>query len=331
VSAPPAAFSELPSYGELLQRTDAPPGASWGLFGPGAAGDLGTLALLCPEQVRLGAASVVTGERHALNYPIDAFDPPLLATRPAAQLTLSSRHAEHLDDVLDGFNPQSSSQIDGLRHRRHERHGFYNNASTEEIAQTSRLGVQGWAEKGIAGRGIVLDVERLLGGDDPHEWHSQGSVVTADDLEASLHHQNVSMGAGDIVLLHTGWAGWYLDDLDDAGRERVRTSGRFTGMEQSRTVLEWIWDHRVPLLASDTYALERLPAVAHSPFTSQHDGGMMHQEMLALLGLAVGELWRLRELARACARDERWTCLVTSAPLNVRGGVSTTANAMALR
>ena len=36
----------LPSYADLLARTDAPPGSSWGIFG--ADDDLGTLNFLTP-------------------------------------------------------------------------------------------------------------------------------------------------------------------------------------------------------------------------------------------------------------------------------------------
>jgi len=48
--------------------------------------------------------------------------------------------------------------------------------------------------------------------------------------------------------------------------------------------------------------------------------------------------WRPRErprdlnaLAADCANDGRYTGLLTAAPLNVRGGVGSTANALALK
>ena len=123
----------LPTYQELLARTDAPAGSSWGLFGRGEEGDLGTVSLLDSQAVLRGIGCVVSGERFGLNYPIDAFDPPMLPSRPAATLTVHSRHPEHRDDVIDGFNPQSSSQLDGLTHRRHEHHGFYNGAGDGDV------------------------------------------------------------------------------------------------------------------------------------------------------------------------------------------------------
>ena len=52
--------------------------------------------------------------------------------------------------------------------------------------------------------------------------------------------------------------------------------------------------------------------------------------MIPLLGLAVGELWALDDLAAACARDGRYECL-GSKPINLVGGVGTPANATAVR
>ena len=318
--------STLPTYAELLVRDDAPAGSSWALE---QLGDLGTAGLLTPDRAVAGAAAVRTGQSFALNYPVDAFDPPLLPTRPAPRLHLSSRHPDHLDDHLDGFNPQSSSQIDGLRHRRHERWGFYNGYGSEEVNHsTATLGVQAWADRGLVGRAVLLDLQ--AGCADPSQWHRDGAVLRAGDLDEACRRQDVELERGDVLLLHTGWAAWYLSQ-DESDRSATRQRGQYTGVEQSREVLAWLWDHGVALAGSDTYAFERLPPVPSSPFSSRHDGAMMHQEMLALLGLAIGELWRLEHLAATCAEDSRWTCLLTAAPLNVVGGVSTPANALAIR
>jgi hypothetical protein len=61
------------------------------------------------------------------------------------------------------------------------------------------------------------------------------------------------------------------------------------------------------------------------------DAGMMHQELIASLGMPLGELWRLDALATACAQDQRWHCLVVVKPLHLEGGVGSPANATALR
>jgi hypothetical protein len=47
------------------------------------------------------------------------------------------------------------------------------------------------------------------------------------------------------------------------------------------------------VIAADTFAFEALPARTGSPFGGGTDSGMMHQRLIALLGFAIGELWRL--------------------------------------
>ncbi|MDW6057287.1 hypothetical protein SAZ11_03345 [Streptomyces sp. FXJ1.4098] len=58
---------------------------------------------------------------------------------------------------------------------------------------------------------------------------------------------------------------------------------------------------------------------------------MMHQQLSAMLGLAIGELWRLTPLATAGEADLRRICMVVAKPLNLRGGVGSPANATAIR
>ncbi len=328
MSSPPEG---LPTYAELLDRTDAPAGSSWGLFGEGPAGEQGTLALLGPAAVLAGARAVRRGAAFRLDYPLDAFDPPLVPTRPPPQHRITSRHRDARDDVLDGWNPQSSSQVDGLRHRRHPVHGFYNGVPDDAVdVGTPALGVNRWAERGLAGRGVLLDVARLREQEGRPVDHERGEALDVADLDRAAARADVQVEPGDVVLLRTGWAGWYLG-LDEAGRTAVRARGRYTGVAQSHETLAWLWDHRVALVASDTFAFEAMPPAASSPFVSDTDGGMMHPHMLGLLGLALGELWRLDDLAEDCAGDGAHEVLLVLSPLHQLGGVATPANATALK
>ena len=57
----------------------------------------------------------------------------------------------------------------------------------------------------------------------------------------------------------------------------------------------------------------------------------LHPRLLGRLGIPIGELWWLDELARQCHADGRFTCFITSAPLHVTGGIGSPANALAIR
>jgi hypothetical protein len=57
----------------------------------------------------------------------------------------------------------------------------------------------------------------------------------------------------------------------------------------------------------------------------------MHPQLIALLGMVVGELWRLDELAADCAGDGIYEFLLVVKPLNVVGGVGSPPNATAVK
>jgi hypothetical protein len=72
--------------------------------------------------------------------------------------------------------------------------------------------------------------------------------------------------------------------------------------------------------------------VPASPYrgSAPNDHGMMHQQLLAKLGMPLGELWRLGPLARHMRSAGRWDAFITIKPLNITGGTGSPANATAL-
>ncbi|CAL9642207.1 hypothetical protein SUDANB145_06363 [Streptomyces sp. enrichment culture] len=321
----------LPTYDELLDRTDAPPGSSWHLFD--AEPERGMANLAGSRQILRGAQCVRDGRALNLDYPLDAFDPPMSKARGIPRHRITAKHDQARDDVLDDFHLQASTQIDGLRHRRASGHGFYNGVPDGEITPRSpRLGVQLWAETPLAGRGLLIDIDGLLRDRGTPLDHAAGPALTPDLLDAALDAQGSRVEDGDLVLVHTGWAQWYLT-TDPATRAETRESRRATGFAQSRDFAAWCWDHRIALMATDTFAVEVLPVLPDSDFlhSAPEDAGMMHQELIAKLGLPLGELWNLTALTADCRATGRWDSLLTVKPLHLTGGVGSPANATALR
>ena len=56
---------------------------------------------------------------------------------------------------------------------------------------------------------------------------------------------------------------------------------------------------------------------------------LLHFHMLAFFGMPIGEMWNLEALAEDCAADGHYDFFLTSAPLNVPGGVGSPPNALA--
>lgn len=326
------------SYDELLNRTDAPAGSAWGLFGE--RDDIGTVNFLTPERVVAAARLVRRGAVFNLDLPLDAFQPPLSQHRGSVEHTIFQTNANHRDDRVDNFYLQGSTQIDGLRHFRHWEHGFYDGAADDEIAVgTSRLGVDRWADHGMVGRGVLLDIAAYYEAAGRTIDQMQPQPLSVTDLEATAAHQGVSFEHGDILLLRTGWLCAVLDQNEEE-RARLQAGLVCPGLENSKETLRWLWDQRFSVVAADNVALEAYPPPADSPFVSPDEAagrdrmahtGMMHRLLIPLLGLAIGELWNLEELASDCHEDGVWEFLLVAKPLNLVGGVGSPANAVAIK
>ncbi|MFF1882231.1 cyclase family protein [Pseudarthrobacter sp. NPDC058196] len=318
-----------PQFAELLGRAAELSGTSWGLFSEATRG---TPSFTTPDTILEARHSIRSGTVFGLDYPADAFDPGMSLKRGAPRHTIYSSHPAHRDDYLDGYYLQGSSQIDGLRHRRADDVGFYNGTADELITEgTPDLGIQEWAEQPIAGRGVLVDLAGYRDGTGEPIDHAGGEPLTLDLIHAALAAQSVSTRPGDVLLLHTGWCEWFVA-LDPDEKQSLRESRKATGVAQSQEFVAWAWDSRFAVVAADTFAVECLPAVPDSPYRESafNDHGMMHQQLLAKLGMPLGELWRLGPLARHMRSTATWDAFITIKPLNITGGTGSPANATAI-
>lgn len=318
-----------PSFTELLRRDGALAGTSWGLF---PEPDRGTPSFITEDAVLEARNCIRTGTVFGLDYPADAFDPGMSLKRGAPKHTIYSSHPAHRDDYLDGYYLQGSTQIDGLRHRRADDVGFYNGTADDLVTEGTReLGIQDWAEKPIVGRGVLIDLAGFRAAQGAPIDHEAGEPLGLDLIQAALAAQSVEVRPGDILMLHTGWCDWFLALAPDA-KQKMRDSRRATGVSQSEEFVAWAWDNRLSLVAADNFAFECLPPVASSPYRSSapNDHGMMHQQLLAKLGMPLGELWKLGPLAQHMRSTGRWDAFISIKPLNITGATGSPANATAI-
>jgi hypothetical protein len=325
----------VPTYEELTRRVDGPPGSSWGLFGPGD--QLGTLNFLTPERTAAAAGLVRRGATFNLDHPLNTFVPSLAGTRPPTEHHIFSNNPHHRDDWLDSFYLQSTSQVDGLRHIRHPRHGFYGGVPDDAVdVGTADLGIQLLAEKSIAGRGVLLDAVRYYESDGRPLDFGTLTRITPADLDGMAELCGVTLQPGDIVLLNTGFAESWIASTPE---QRAARSGG-TGLDQSEEMLAWLWDHQIALMASDNGGLESFPVNPDSGWVDPDEpppprgpshNGMLHRPLIGLLGMIIGELWKLDELAADCAGDGVYEFFLTVKPLNLVGGVGSPPNAIAIK
>jgi kynurenine formamidase len=310
------AFDELPLIEGLGLRH------AWGSFGEGD--DLGSINLLTPERVLAGVAQVRSGETISLDLPLDLPNPPLFGRKPYHHEVFALSRNE-MDDRLDGFHLQASTQWDALSHVRCREHGFWGGRTDNPSNDRNDLGIDRWAEHGIAGRGVLVDVAGHLAAEGRPLDPFAGTVIPLDDVEGALASQGVELQDGDVLCLRTGWVGAY-QALDQVGREQLATGRdelRFSGLRADEATARFLWDHHVAALCCDNPAVEAVPG---DPAV-----GSLHRRVLPLLGLALGEMFDLERLAQRCRADGRWTFLFVAAPLKVPGGVGSPGNAVAIR
>jgi kynurenine formamidase len=311
-----------PRHAELRDRPGYPDGSSWGLWG--ADDEIGALNDVTVEHVAAAARLAVDGAVFPLNWSMSLPEPALFGRGPLTRTVADS--GASLDDRYDGFFPQRSSQWDALSHFRHPRHGFYGGREPRELhGPHPRNGVDNWARRGIAGRFVLADVGRWRdrvgrpldpGGHEP---------VPITDIAATLSTQDVTPQPGDFLLLRFGWIDWY-QGLDASARSDLAAAGSgwtATGLRGDVDTVRWLWDTGIVAVVADN------PAVEAYPFDPA--GASLHADLLALLGVPLGELWYLDELAAHCATDRRYTGLLAAAPLNLPGGTGSPANAIAIK
>ncbi len=322
-SVAPAA--KIPAYDDLPIRAGAPKGAAWGVFGDDD--EVGTINLLTPERVIAAASSIRSGKVFALNLPINIPDPPLFTRGKHKHTVKTFPGAEFaLDDYLDNFYPQSSSQWDALAHVKHPVYGAYNGIPDNQMTGRGgmRLGIDNLARRGIAGRGVLADVARYYDRVGKSIDFTKAKSIPLADVQATLEEEGVALRSGDILLIRIGWTKFYLSASEEIKTELARETV-VPGIEGSERTARWLWDNHLAAVASDSPALEALPKPAGEELE------VLHFHMLSFFGMPIGEMWNLEELAEECAADGRYDFFLTSAPLNVPGGVGSPPNALAIK
>ena len=89
--------------------------------------------------------------------------------------------------------------------------------------------------------------------------------------------------------------------------------------------VEWLHAREVAAVATDTNAVEVIP------FEDPAVPLPVHQLCIRDMGLTLGEMFDLDELAADCARDGVWEFLFSAPPLKVVGGVGSPLNPLAVK
>jgi kynurenine formamidase len=315
----------LPDYDELPL---APNGgrSGWAVFG--AEDRLGLVNLLTPARAAAAARLVRRGANFPLDVSLGTFSPPLNSARGNPRHhVIEPTGGFGFDDVWDNVYPQAGSQWDSLSHIGYSREVYYNGITADDIISGRGNTIDHWAEHGMTGRGILLDIPaamRSLG-----RTYDPGTTTEfgAAELETARKIAGIDYQPGDIILLHTGFTHWYAEQPNSIRRQLPRDL-HAPGLEHSEDICRYLWNTHAAAIASDTFAVEAWPADTNpeaAPF------GLIHRMLIGSFGMALGELWWLHDLAQDCAHDGIYEGLLVSTPTRAPGGIGSAANAVFLK
>lgn len=315
--------------GRIVGR-EAPAGPhNWGRWG--ALDERGTANLITPEHVAAAARLIERGETYSLALPLDGGG-PVHPERSAgvvhlygytgsdfiAGSALNTRFPrfQGADDYI--FMPlQASTQWDALSHCAYDDaiyNGFW--AGTVESYAGARRGSIHQLKEAMVGRGVLLDVAAMHG----VARLEPGHAIGGDELQACADRQGVTVEPGDMLLVRTGHVAWWYA-LED---KRAFWEAGAPGL--GRDSVGWLHDKDVAALVVDNVGVEvepfEQPAPVHYP---------LHVEFLRNLGLILGELWWLEDLAAACAADGRYAFFLSAPPLNVTNASGSPINPIAIK
>jgi kynurenine formamidase len=140
--------------------------------------------------------------------------------------------------------------------------------------------------------------------------------VRLDTLQEIMAADNVIVEPGDMLLLHTGFATDIL--AMDRNPDPVKIFRMCTWLDaRDHALLEWISDSQISALVADNYAVEGLLGKDRNP--DRHSFLPIHHLCLFKLGVPLGEMWYLHELAQWLRANNRSRFLLTAPPLRLPG------------
>ena len=339
-----------------------PEGSTWGDWG--AEDQLGRVNMITPKKVLEGIAEVKEGISFCLSLPLNYPGGALLTPargpytlRPTELPDGSKRYLypaqlddPHFTDVGNDDRVdlvlQYSTQWDTFAHvgSMFDADGdgvpeirFYNgykghedvkgpvrynlDGTIEETGEQTgarKLGIENMAVKGMQGRGVLVDLEQHFG----KERH----YVGYDDWMRALETTNVEVTPGDMLLIYTGFADYIMEAEGDPDQHTLHNSYAVLN-GRDRRLQQWIADSGISVICADNFAVEGIPS--RPAIAEKYARLPLHELCLFKLGVNIGELWYLSELAAWLKANNRTRFLLTAPPLRLTGAVGSPATPIA--
>lgn len=302
--------------------------SNWGRWGKDD--EVGTLNHISSEDI-VGAASLIRkGKVFSLALPFDDNGPQagLFGNRnnPVHTMLATGTDAiagnqdesvglRYADDMIS-LPTQCGTQWDALSHIFLDDkmwNGY--DAALVDSNGAAKNGIEKTKDK-MVGRGVLLDIARYKDVDCLEE----GYIITNEDLSGCAEQQGVEIRRGDFVLFRTGhmdrclkegvWGGYAGGDAPGLGFETA----------------EWISEKEIAAICADTWGCEVRPNESIEGISQP-----WHWIVIPKIGISMGEIFDMKELAEDCANDRVYEFFFTAPPLPITGGTGSPINPLAIK
>jgi len=212
------------------------------------------------------------------------------------------------EEIITSEMGQVGTQFDGFAHQSHDNvhYNCFKTADIETRNGFTKLGIHNVGM--LMTRGVLIDIAGYKG----VETLDITYEISVADLEAAMKKQNVSLQAGDAVIINTGWGKLWGKD-----NNRYRSGNPGLGVKAA----EWLIAKDPMLLGADTAPVEV------SPNPDKLISLPVHQLALVVHGVHLLENLKLEELASKGVSEFAFIMQ----PLKLQGATGSTVAPVAVR
>lgn len=224
--------------------------------------------------------------------------------------------AQYADDQITMFL-QGSTQYDALGHVWYEDQIWNGYPASETIGGMNKASIEPIAERGIVGRGVLLDMAAYKG----KFALEKGDTLGLEDILGAAEKQSVTIEKHDILCMRIG----FLQLLHTQGPKEFYANFNEPGMIYSPELVDWFHKMEIPTLCTDTISNE----MDFDPETGMQV--TLHCALMRNLGITFNEICNFEALAKDCHADGQWDFLYVAAPLKVHKGTGSPVNVVAIK
>ena len=224
--------------------------------------------------------------------------------------------AEYADDTITMFL-QGSTQVDALGHVWYDNHLWNGYPASETIGGMNKASIEPIADRGIVGRGVLLDMAAYKG----KFALEKGDTLGLDDILGAAKKQGITIEKHDILCMRIG----FLQLLKTQGPKKFYEDFNEPGMIYSPELVDWFHQMEIPALCTDTISNE----MDFDPETGMQV--ILHCALMRNLGIAFNEICNFEALAEDCHKDGQWDFLYIGAPLKVHKATGAPLNVVAIK